>query len=148
MRILIIYAKQCEDLMFSVMWFKLSATIPKWFIWRHPPNISYQCDTNKLMSGKRNGIDRIGFVLFIRLWWLTLIFGDQGGKHCVREHIGGSQQMQQGCRCDDLSVSLSVCPFNVLMTWYSLYLYYFMLNKSCLSLSLVSNATVTKIQIL
>ena len=46
------------------------------------------------------------------------------------------RQMQQGCRCDDLSLSLNVCPFNVLMTWYILYLYYFTLNKSCLSLSL------------
>ena len=43
------------------------------------------------------------------------------------------RQMQQGCRCDDLSLSLNVCPFNVLMTWYILYLYYFTLNKSCLS---------------
>ena len=46
------------------------------------------------------------------------------------------RQMQQGCRCDNLSLSLNVCPFNVLMTWYILYLYYFTLNKSCLSLSL------------
>ena len=46
------------------------------------------------------------------------------------------RQMQQGCRCDDLSLSLNVCPFNVLMTWHILYLYYFTLNKSCLSLSL------------
>ena len=46
------------------------------------------------------------------------------------------RQMQQGCRCDDLSISPNVCPFNVLMTWYILYLYYFTLNKSCLSLSL------------
>ena len=44
--------------------------------------------------------------------------------------------MQQGCRCDDLSLSLNACPFNVLMTWYILYLYYFTLNKSYLSLSL------------
>ena len=46
------------------------------------------------------------------------------------------RQMQQGCRCDDLSLSLNVCLFNVLMTWYILYLYYFTLNKSCLSLGL------------
>ena len=46
------------------------------------------------------------------------------------------RQMQQGCRCDDLSLSLNVCPFNVMMTWYILYLYYFTLNKSCQSLSL------------
>ena len=51
------------------------------------------------------------------------------------------RQMQQGCRCDDLSLSLHVCPFNVFMTWYILYLYYFTLNpeswvlspESCLS---------------
>ena len=51
------------------------------------------------------------------------------------------RQMQQGCRCDDLSLSLNVCPFNVLMTWYILYLYYFTLNKSCLSLSLSLNVS-------
>ena len=43
------------------------------------------------------------------------------------------RQMQQSCHCDDISLSLNVCPINVLMTWYILYLYHFTLNKSCLS---------------
>ena len=49
------------------------------------------------------------------------------------------QQMQQGCRCDGISLSLNVCPFIALMTWYILYLYDFILIKSCLSLSLESS---------
>ena len=86
-------------------------------------NISYQCDTNKLISGKRNGIDRIGFVL-IRLWWLTLIFGDQwdiaSGKH-----IGVAG------RCNR-AVAVTTFPFH----WAYVHLMYWWPDMVCICITL------------